>query len=189
MFDEIEKAENDVKNLLLQIADYGYLTDSSGRRVSFRNSILIMTSNIGGFGGTKGSLGFVDRGIKQEYERIKKQFSPEFLNRFDEIIFFESLSHDSLLRCAEERLNTLRATLSLKNIGLEYTDDVLQYIVFQATTHDMGVRPIYRYVERHIESPITDCIIENEESEDYIISLSVCEDSLKICSGQRLKTP
>ena len=190
LFDEIEKADNDVKNLLLQIADYGYLTDASGRRVSFRNTIMIMTSNAGSAdGGVKGRLGFVEDKNEQKLSLIKKYFSPEFLNRFDEIIFFERLSSASLLRAARARLLKLEERLLTRGVTLKYDGDLLDFVVSNGKQSGMGVRPILRFVEKRIEAPITDILL-GADSDSYTglaLSLSIADDGIKIEKNEKIE--
>ena len=161
LFDEIEKANREVQNLFLQIADNGYLTDSSGRRVSFRNTIIIMTSNAMdrrvnpseplGFAKTTSST---DGGTD-----LSKNFSPEFLNRFDEIIRFDTLTRDTLYKIAKNRIDRIADVLLSQGIRLDYSDSVIDHIVSKTADPKMGARAVIRYIASYIERVISDAII------------------------------
>jgi ATP-dependent Clp protease ATP-binding subunit ClpB len=166
LFDEIEKAHNDVFNLLLQILDDGRLTDGQGRTVDFRNAVVIMTSNIGSHrileyrGGFDGS----------DYERMKnavtgelqKHFRPEFLNRVDEIIVFHALSEEHLKEIVEIQLGRLRMRLEDRKIELELTDAARTHLVRVGYDPSYGARPLKRAIQREIETPLARRLLARE---------------------------
>lgn len=174
LFDEIEKADNEVQNLFLQIADRGYLTDSSGRRVSFRNTVIVMTSNVGGVLGRTRHVGFTGENsanspFTTDFSRF---FSYEFLNRFDEIIEFESLSEKTLCEIAANRLEKLTEMLHKMGVRLTYDNDVVRFIVKSGENKNMGARAILRYIASDIENAISDYLVQNGDIEELVISVS-----------------
>jgi len=163
LFDEIEKAHHDVFNILLQILDEGRLTDSHGRTVDFKNTVIIMTSNIG-------SSYILDaRGTDEEsYERMKAQvlaamrqhFRPEFLNRVDEIVVFRSLTEDQLRAIVRIQAGHLQARLGERRITLELTDEAAEYIAKTGYDPVFGARPLKRVIQRDLETPLAKKIVE-----------------------------
>ncbi len=169
LFDEIEKAHPDTFNILLQVLDEGVLTDSLGRKVDFKNTIVIMTSNIG----TRDIkidkiLGFGDPKFEDEYEKmkelieesVKKIFSPEFLNRVDEFIIFKQLSRESLFSIVEISIRMLRERLILQNIKLDISNDALEFLVERGFDKVYGARPLKRAVQRYLEDPLSEEILK-----------------------------
>ncbi len=176
LFDEIEKAHPDVFNIMLQILEDGILTDSQGRRVDFRNTIIIMTSNLGArliTGGTK-SLGFsaADESAEEEkdYDKIKESvlgelkqaFRPEFLNRIDEIIVFRKLSRDDIKKIAGMMLGTLAARLEENGIKAEFTDAAIDKISENGFDATYGARPLRRAIQSGIEDMIAEKMLEGK---------------------------
>ncbi len=168
LFDEIEKAHPDVFNLLLQILDDGRLTDSHGRTVSFKNTIIIMTSNIGAELGKKTQhLGF---GSQDEYEdererqidALRKFMRPEFINRLDDIIVFHSLTPENISDIAEIMLGSLRKRLEAKNIKIVLTDEAKKFIIKKGTNIEFGARPLRRTVERLLEDALSEKLLRGE---------------------------
>ncbi|MCJ7547752.1 MAG: AAA family ATPase, partial [Deltaproteobacteria bacterium] len=163
LFDEIEKAHHDVFNILLQILDDGRLTDSHGRTVDFKNTVIIMTSNIG-------SSYILDaRGTDEEsYERMKAQvlqamrqhFRPEFLNRVDEIVVFRSLTEEQLRAIVRIQAGHLQARLGERRITLELTDEAAEYIAKAGYDPVFGARPLKRVIQRDLETPLAKKIVE-----------------------------
>ena len=189
LLDEIEKAHPDVFNLLLQVMDEGRLTDSYGRTVDFRNTVIIMTSNVGSrqlkdFGNDIGFT-FTGNDSKSKSQEIikkalNKQFSPEFLNRIDEIITFEPLNFDSIKSIVHLELNMLKTRL--KNLGIELvtTDETVNFIAEKGYDKQFGARPIKRSLQTHIEDVITDMIVEGEITSDMVITAKCDEVEGKI---------
>lgn len=174
LFDEIEKADSEVQNLFLQIADRGYLTDSSGRRVSFRNAVIVMTSNVGGISGRARHVGFTgEDSVNSLYSTdIGRFFSCEFLNRFDEIIEFEPLSERTLCEIAANRMTKLSEMLSKMGIRLKYNDDVVRFVVKAGGDKKMGARAILRYIASDIENAISDYLVQNGDIDELVINVS-----------------
>jgi len=166
LFDEIEKAHPDVMHMLLQILEEGHLTDSLGRRIDFRNTVVIMTSNVGaqelmrssslGFGGGNES-------VKAE-ERLlaiaKKTFKPEFINRVDNIVVFNKLDRASLLRIIDIELEKLKKRLAGRELGLEITDAVKEFLLAKGFEPEFGARPLRRSIERYIEDPLAEELLK-----------------------------
>ena len=167
LFDEIEKAHADVFNVLLQILDDGRLTDGQGRTVDFKNTIVIMTSNIGShrileYSGTTFSGDGFERMKETVIEELRRHFRPEFLNRVDEIIVFHALSEEHLKQIVEIQLNGLRKRLAERHIELELTDRARGYLVRQGYDPTYGARPLKRAIQREIETPMARKILGGE---------------------------
>lgn len=156
LFDEIEKAHNDVYNLLLQILDEGRLTDSQGRLIDFKNTIIIMTSNIGSE--------FMIEGNNEEQVRslLKEKFRPEFLNRIDEIVVFKALSKDAQRKIVSKDLNILKARLANEGYEIDFSDKLKDFILDSAYSHEYGARPLKRFIQSNVETNIAKKIISGE---------------------------
>ncbi|RDI92750.1 ClpC ATPase [Thermosipho africanus Ob7] len=183
LFDEIEKAHPDVFNLLLQIMDDGRLTDSQGHVVDFRNTIIIMTSNIGGTQIVSGkrSLGFVDskdnnvefKEMKEKViEEVKKTFRPEFLNRIDEVVVFHKLTEDHIREIIEILLKDIRKRLSEKGILLELSKSAKDFLVQEGYDPAYGARPLKRAIQRYIEDPLSEELLKGKFKENDTIVCS-----------------
>jgi ATP-dependent Clp protease ATP-binding subunit ClpC len=169
LFDEIEKAHPDVFNILLQILEDGKLTDSQGRKVDFRNVIVIMTSNIGSASISKNvSLGFTmsnEEGLSYDDMKtrvmgdLKKVFRPELLNRIDEIIVFPKLAKDEILQIVDLMLNRLRVQMAEHEVTIELTDEAKDLLVDKGYDPAMGARPLRRAIQRFIEDPLADFVL------------------------------
>jgi len=173
LFDEIEKAHPDVFNILLQVMDDGALTDAQGRRVNFKNSVLIMTSNIGSKLITdRASLGFGRRevGSEESYQdmknkvmsEVKQVFRPEFLNRLDDIIVFHQLTKEQVYQIADLMIKELGERLAEKEIKVEITQAAKDLLIKEGYDPKYGARPLRRTIERLVENPISDKILEGE---------------------------
>lgn len=168
LLDEVEKAHPDVMHMFLQVLDDGRLTDGQGRTVSFKDAIIIMTSNAG-TGKTEASVGF---GAAREgrtnsvLDELGNFFSPEFMNRFDGIIEFKALSKDNLLQIVELMLADVNKRLSSNNIRLDVTDKVKEKLVDLGYDPKMGARPLRRTIQDYIEDTITDYYLENPSEKD-----------------------
>lgn len=182
LLDEIEKAHPDVFNILLQVLDDGQLTDSMGRKVSFKNTIIILTSNSGSrqlkdFGT---GIGFSTRG-KEESRReeekeviekeLKKTFSPEFLNRIDEVITFNSLGKSEINKIIDIEIEKLISRVKGLEYDLSLTDKLRDYIIDKGYDKDFGARPLKRALQKYVEDPITEEIISNNPKKGTIITL------------------
>ena len=156
LFDEIEKAHQDVFNIMLQILDDGRLTDGQGRTVDFKNALLIMTSNIG----SQRILGYRGAFAGSEYDRMKDAvleeirhfFKPEFLNRVDEIIVFHALSEEHLMQIAEIQLGRVRTRLGERHIEIELTPEARRHLVRIGFDPNYGARPLKRAIQKNIET-------------------------------------
>ena len=169
LFDEIEKAHTEVFNILLQILDDGRLTDNQGRIIDFRNTIIIMTSNIG----SKFLTSNDDQAKQKVMDLVKENFKPEFINRIDEIIIFNPLSKKVQVRIVDKLLNELQLRLISQKINIEFSDNVKLEILEQAYDPDYGARPIKRFIQHHIESLIAKEIITSniKPNTSYILEL------------------
>ena len=169
LFDEIEKAHPDVFNALLQILDDGRLTDGHGRTVDFKNTVIIMTSNVG----SQLILGYRGGDDAEAYERMKRdvldalrnEFRPEFLNRVDEIVVFHSLSRDHLKQIVEIQLAHLRERLAERQITLELTESAKEYFAHTGYDPTYGARPLKRLLQKEIETDLGRKIIAGEVAE------------------------
>ena len=170
LFDEIEKAHPDVWNALLQLLDDGRLTDGQGRTVNFRNTIVIMTSNVGtSFVRRSGALGFAgmqDPDEEVEHERIeealKDTFRPEFLNRIDEIIIFEQLSQEDVIAIVDLQMQEVRSRLEDHNLTIVLTDAAKEWLAKHGYDEDFGARPLKRALQRYVESPLSVKLLQGE---------------------------
>ena len=174
LFDEIEKAHPDVFNILLQILDDGRLTDSQGRVVDFKNTIIIMTSNIGS------QYLLNNEGTEKVQELLKSTFRPEFLNRIDEIITFHPLTKDVQVKIVDKMLRQLQARLKEQNIIINFTDNVKQFIIDKSYTFEYGARPIKRYIQREVETVIAKAIISGVISTDKPCTMDIVNGELKV---------
>ena len=180
LLDEIEKAHQDVFNLLLQILDDGKLTDSQGNTVSFENTIIIMTSNAGSNLNTN-SIGFGKSSIdKDKVETALKQiFRPEFLNRVDEIISFDSLTKEQLLQIVDLLLAHTQEALDNKNIKLDVIEEAKKYILEKGTDLKYGARPLRRAIQRYIEDEISEMILKGELKQYQTVRVELEGENLK----------
>ena len=176
LFDEIEKAHKDVFNILLQILDDGRITDSQGRTVDFKNTIIIMTSNLGS-DYILDNKENKDELINQE---LRKTFKPEFLNRVDEIITFNSLSKDVVYKILDKIIKNIEDRLSDKDIHINITEEAKKYIIDNSYDEFYGARPIKRYVSENIETLIARSIIENKIKFSSTINIDVENNHLVI---------
>ena len=180
LFDEIEKAHKDVFNVLLQILDEGRVTDGQGRTTNFKNTIIILTSNLGSDlisenDVTNDPSTNIDELINQE---LKSNFRPEFLNRLDEIINFEPLKKETLLKVVDLQLNRLRERLEAKGIELEIDDDVLSLITELGYNPSYGARPLKRVIQKELESEIAKYILKGKYKEGSTIKIESKESKL-----------
>lgn len=160
LFDEIEKAHPDVFNILLQLLDDGRLTDNQGRTVDFKNTIIIMTSNL-------------------PESQLKTFFRPEFLNRIDDIVVFRSLTIEQIEKIVDLIVESLVKKLEERGIGLELSEDARRFIAKESYDEEFGARPVKRYVQKNIENQIAEMIISNEVIDGQTIEITVSDNSLK----------
>ena len=182
LLDEIEKAHPEVFNILLQIMDHGTLTDNNGRQANFKNSILIMTSNAGAQDMSRNSVGFNQQDHSSEgKEAIKKTFSPEFRNRLDSVIHFNSLSKEVILTVVDKFLVELQAQLDEKKVQIEISDDVRMWLVDNGYDKDMGARPMQRLIQEEIKKPLADKILfGNLTKAGGLATVSLVENKISI---------
>ncbi len=180
LLDEIEKAHSDIFNILLQIMDYGVLTDAKGRKTDFKNVILIMTSNVGAKALGERLIGLTGNSsieFKRD-KKIKRVFTPEFRNRLTAIINFSSLGHDALLKVVGKNVQVLKERLQGVGIALELCDRVMEYILEESYSREYGARNINRYVEQHVALPIAKGLLHG--GDDVIrVEVSVEKEKLK----------
>ena len=193
LFDEIEKAHPDVFNILLQILEEGRLTDAQGRMVDFRNTVIIMTSNVGareitttaplGFS-SSGATGLNDDEIKTRVmSEVKRLFRPEFLNRIDEIIVFKSLTEDEIVEIVNLMVADLRDRLIEQNMTINMSDAANRLIVKEGTDLSFGARPLRRAIQRLLEDPISEQILEGKWTSGSVIDVDVEDEKLVFNQG------
>ena len=176
LFDEIEKAHHDVFNILLQILDDGRLSDSQGRTVDFKNTIIIMTSNLG----SEILLSDQSDKIAKVQQILKQNFKPEFLNRIDEILFFNPLNKEVQYRIVSKLLKNLDMRLLQQSINITFTDNLKQYILDQSYDAEYGARPVKRYIQKYIETFIATKIIKGEIKPNIPYVLDYLNNELRI---------
>ena len=194
LFDEVEKAHPDFFNILLQVLDDGRLTDNQGRTVDFRNTVIIMTSNLGaqylkedaaamGFLAAKGEeeSGKDKESMKKDvFQAVKSHFRPEFLNRIDEMIVFHALETEQLQSIVRILLQSVTTRLHEQGMELEVSDEAMNKIVAEGTDFAMGARPLKRAIQRLVEDPISDAILEGKAGEGKTIHVVVENDDIAI---------
>ena len=181
LLDEIEKAHPDVFNILLQVLDDGRLTDGQGRTVDFKNTVIIMTSNLG-------SDIIQEQHSENDYEKMKQSvldvlsthFRPEFLNRVDETVVFHPLGLEQITSIASKQLQFLRKRLEEKGIGLELTDAALQKLAEAGFDPVYGARPLKRAIQMEIENPLAQKILSGKLLADSVVSIDADENGLII---------
>lgn len=193
LFDEIEKAHPDVFNILLQILEEGRLTDSQGRVVDFRNTVIIMTSNVGAreitattpLGFTSSANGGMDdKEMKQRVMgEVKKLFRPEFLNRIDEIIVFKSLTEEEIVKIVDLMIADLRERLIEQNMSINLTPEASRFVAKEGTDLSFGARPLRRAIQRFIEDPLSEQLLEGRWSSGSVIDVDVEDDKLVFNAG------
>ena len=193
LFDEIEKAHPDVFNILLQILEEGRLTDAQGRTVDFRNTVIIMTSNVGardiaqtttlGFSAGEGS-GLSDKEIKSRVmSEMKKLFRPEFLNRIDEIIVFKSLTDEQIAQIVELMVSDLRDRMIAQNMSVNLDEAAVKLIAKEGTDTAFGARPLRRAIQRLLEDPLSEQILEGRWTSGSVVDVTVEDGELAFKEG------
>lgn len=183
LLDEIEKADPEVYNIFLQVLDEGFLTDNSGMRVDFGNVIVIFTSNVGAKAASEFGRGI---GFKEDEDtntkkillkQLKNRFPPEFLNRIDDVIYFNSLTDENLKDIIKIEMNKLNDNLKAIGYSMTYDDASVDYVLnIVKDEKEYGARPIMRAIQDEIEDKITDSILENSNEEGYVFVVS-CDDN------------
>lgn len=189
LFDEVEKAHPDIFNLLLRTFDEGFMTDASGRKVDFRNTIMIMTSNLGtrevreqgmGIGFTNDKTISKDKVDATLLKELKKFFKPEFLNRLDDVIVFNPLEKEHIYEIFDVEIIGLRNRLSGLGYILEISDSMKEYVVNEGFDNENGARPLKRSIERNIEDPISEEILKGEIKEGDVIFVDYVDDKIVV---------
>jgi len=175
LFDEIEKAHPDIFNILLQILDDGMLTDSRGRKADFKNTVVIMTSNIGGEGSLANPMGFsaedVSKKAKRSRQELKKVFSPELLNRIDEVIVFDRLEREDIEKICKLLLDDVSSRARLRGVELSFSDEIYKYIADEGFDREFGARNLKRCVVRRIEDSFSEELLSGRiKSGDKVIA-------------------
>ncbi len=192
LFDEIEKAHPDIMNLMLQILEEGMITDSQGRKVDFRNTIIILTSNVGA--GTikrQSNMGFnaigsADSGADYDTMRekiitaSKGYFKPEFLNRLDDLCVFHLLEKENLRVIVDLEINKLAKRLKSKNIEIELNNDAKDYLIEKGYDSDYGARPMRRAVERYLEDPLADSLLRGDIKGGDLVSVGFNDEKKEV---------
>ena len=183
LFDEIEKAHKDIYNTLLQVLDYGTLTDSQGRKADFRNCLIIFTSNAGASEMGKQATGFATQSSSDNdkfilKEALEKTFTPEFRNRLDKTIYFQSLTRENARMIARKAVSKISQRLESKNITLEASEGVLDYICDNGMSKEFGARNIMRFAEDEISSPLVDEILFGNISSGTKIKFEIIDGKL-----------
>ncbi|OYV71878.1 MAG: hypothetical protein B7Z72_06005 [Gemmatimonadetes bacterium 21-71-4] len=189
LLDEIEKAHPDVFNILLQVLDEGHLTDNYGRVIDFKNTVVIMTSNVGARDITKGkTLGFTtgdqqatfERMAERVREELKNVFNPEFLNRVDDVIVFHPLDRTHIGQIVQIMLKDVRKRLSEEELTLTLTDAATDFLVKHGYDESYGARPLKRAIQRYIEDPLSEKILMGEFSRGEELEVDVAPDGTKL---------
>jgi ATP-dependent Clp protease ATP-binding subunit ClpC len=198
LLDEIEKAHPDVFNILLQVLDEGHLTDNYGRVIDFKNTVVIMTSNVGARDLTKTkSLGFTQGDAQQNWERraekvrdeLKNVFNPEFLNRLDDVIVFHPLSREHISQIVSVLLKDVRKRLSEEELTLKLTDQATDFLVRHGYDEQYGARPLKRAIQKFIEDPLSEKILMGEFSKGDEIEVDVSADGERLDFRVLTSTP
>jgi ATP-dependent Clp protease ATP-binding subunit ClpB len=176
LFDEIEKAHPEVFNVFLQLLDDGRLTDGQGRTVDFRNTVIIMTSNIG----SDSILNITDDQAMRERVTValREHFRPEFLNRIDEMVFFHRLESEHIRQIAEIQLGNVRQLLAKRNISIEMTDAAMDLLIEEGYDPAYGARPLKRVIQQRVIDPLALQIIQNEVRDGDLLLVDAKDDEL-----------
>jgi ATP-dependent Clp protease ATP-binding subunit ClpC len=203
LLDEVEKAHSEAFNMLLQIMEDGVLSDAKGRKVDFRNTILIMTSNVGVEQLNKQMvIGFAvgwdkSKAAQSEYEKMKEKvlgqlkriFRPEFLNRVDKIIVFKALSKDQILEIVDVQLRRMKPRLEEQKLSLEVTDAAKALLAAQGYEPDYGARPLRRVIQNEIEDPLSEGLLSGEFQEGDVVVVDVTDDKIVLRAKERVGGP
>ena len=200
VLDELEKAHPDIYNILLQVLDEGYLSDTLGHKVSFKNCVVIMTSNVGAREITnKGSnLGFAAKTTEeQQYQdmrqgvmdEVKKTFNPEFINRIDEIVVFHALTKENIAQILDLALEEVDDKLANKELELELTDSAKNYLIERGFDAKYGARPLLRTLQRELEDPLAENILTSRYAPGTVIRVDLNKDTQKLTFSNAASKP
>jgi ATP-dependent Clp protease ATP-binding subunit ClpB len=186
LFDEVEKAHPDVFNILLQVLDDGRITDSQGRTVDFKNTIIIMTSNLGSNYILDGiENGEITEDARKNVDRLLKQsFRPEFLNRLDEIVYYKPLQKEQVINIINLMLEDTQKRLDDKQITIDVSNEAKEYIIENAFEPSFGARPLKRYIQRKVETLVAKEIISKDIAPNTTIYIGVSNGDLAIINTQ-----
>jgi ATP-dependent Clp protease ATP-binding subunit ClpC len=184
LLDEIEKAHPDIYNILLQVLDDGQLTDGLGRKVDFKNALIIMTSNIGvrqlkDFGQGVGFTTTARKDSAEEYTKsviqnaLKRTFSPEFLNRIDDVVVFNALGQEEIFQIIDITLRDLMKRLNLMNLRLTLNDDAKRFVAEKGFDPQFGARPLHRAIQKYIEDPLAEFILNERPTENSLLEATL----------------
>jgi ATP-dependent Clp protease ATP-binding subunit ClpB len=184
LFDEIEKAHPEVLNVMLQLLDDGRLTDGKGRTVDFRNTVVIMTSNVGSHRiaeqAVRGDTA-LSEGLRRELtEALRQHFKPEFLNRIDDVIFFHALSRDDIRRIIEIQLAGLMRRLADRKLRLELTDEARDLLIEEGYDPVYGARPLKRTLQRRVLDPLALGVLQGDFHEGDLVRLTVARGAIAL---------
>lgn len=184
LFDEIEKAHPDLYNILLQVMDYGKMTDTKGRQVDFRHVILIMTSNAGAEDVYKSSVGFTEQDHSSDgMSAIKRQFAPEFRNRLDAIIQFQPLSRKDIINVVDKFFIELQSQLDHRHVLLEVDDETKQWFAENGYSGDMGARPMARLINEQVKKPLANILLFDALEKDTRVRVSIEDGAVKVVAA------
>jgi ATP-dependent Clp protease ATP-binding subunit ClpC len=186
LFDEIEKANPDVFHLLLQIMDDGRLTDSYGRNIDFKNTVIILTSNISSKALDKGSLGFHKDDVDMSFDKmekdlkqdLKKEFNPEFLNRLSEMIVFRPLTLEDVTQILDIQLNQLNEQLIQQGLTLDMTLEAKHWLADKGYDKNFGARPLKRAITKYLEDVLSDEMLKGRFKSGGVIEVGLADDAL-----------
>jgi ATP-dependent Clp protease ATP-binding subunit ClpA len=188
LLDEIEKAHQDVTNVLLQFMDNGFITGSNGKVADGRNTILIMTSNLGAADNERNTIGFGDLATEGEDDKaVKKFFAPEFRNRLDAVIKFTSLSHSTVCQIVNKFISELNAQLKDKNIEIVATDEAVDWMAKKGYDKKMGARPLARLIDNKIKSPMSRRVLFGDLKDGGVVTVSIKDNDLDFVIGEYVK--
>ena len=188
LLDEIEKAHQDVTNVLLQFMDNGFITGSNGKVADGRNCILIMTSNLGARDNESNTIGFGDLGKEGEDDKaVKKFFAPEFRNRLDAVVKFTSLSHSTVCQIVEKFINELNSQLKDKNIEIVVTNEAVNWMAKKGYDKKMGARPLARLIDNKVKSPLSRRVLFGDLKDGGVVTISIINDDLDFAVGEFVK--
>ena len=188
LLDEIEKAHQDVTNVLLQFMDNGFITGSNGKVADGRNCILIMTSNLGARDNESNTIGFGDLGKDGEDDKaVKKFFAPEFRNRLDSIVKFTSLSHKTVCQIVEKFISELNAQVKEKNIEIVATTEAVDWMATKGYDKKMGARPLARLIDNQIKSPLSRRILFGDLKDGGVVTISIKDNDLDFATAEYVK--
>jgi ATP-dependent Clp protease ATP-binding subunit ClpB len=180
LFDEIEKAHKEVFNTLLQLLDDGRLTDGQGRTVDFRNTVVIMTSNVGSQAWSGlGEDWDEEKAIQFTQESLKSTFRPEFLNRVDEIVYFHPLDKEQIKEIVSIQLNRVEKLIQAQGYSLEVSEEAKQYLADQGFDPDYGARPLKRTIQKQLQDPLALAMLSGEFKVGDTISVEAGNDGLE----------